>query len=79
MIIAYRDPETKLLKKIAASISTKHAGSGDSRPVIVLSTGEIVDTLTWNLRECQVVQATQQERHPLAEILNRGEKGSKSA
>ena len=70
MILSYRDPETKFYRKVAASITIKRAGSGDAQPVIVLSTGEVVDTLCWNLREYQVVQATQQESHLLLEILN---------
>ena len=71
MILTYRHPETKLRKKIAASITIKHAGSGYGQPVIMLSTAEMVDVLSWHLSEYQVIDATQQERHLLAEILNR--------
>ena len=71
MILTYRNPETKLYKKVAASITIKHAGSGYGQPLIVLSTGEAVDVLSWHLREYQVIDATQQERHLLSEILNR--------
>jgi hypothetical protein len=73
MILTYRDPQTKLHKKVAASITIKHAGSGYGQPVIVLSTGGVVDILGWHLREYQLVDATQQERHLLSEILNRKE------
>jgi hypothetical protein len=75
MILSYREPETKLYRKAAASITMKPAGSGDAQPVIVLSTGDVVDTLSWNLREYQVVQATHQESHLLSEILNSEKKG----
>ena len=71
MILVYRDPETKLCKKVAASITIKHTESGHAQPVIVLSTGGRVDVLSWHLREYQIVDATQQERHLLGEILNR--------
>jgi hypothetical protein len=79
MILTYRDPEKKLGKKIAACIVIKHAGSDDGQPVIVLSTGEVVDLLSWHLREYRVVQATKQEWHLLSEILDRGQKGGEPA
>ena len=78
MILSYRDPEMKFYRKVAACLTIKHADSGYGQQVIVLSTGEIVDRLTWNLRECQVVQATKQEHHLLSEILNREKKGGES-
>ena len=75
MILTFRDPETKFYRKVAASITTNHTESGYGQPVIMLSTGEVVDTLSWHLREYQVVEATIQEHHLLSEILNREKKG----
>ena len=74
MILSYRDPETKFCRKVAACITIKHAESGYGQSAIVLSTGEVVDTLSWHLREYQVVQATKQEHHLLSEIFKRGKK-----
>ena len=78
MILTFRDQETKFYRKVAASITTNHTESGYGQPVIVLSTGEVVDTLFWHLREYQVVEATIQEHHLLSEILNREKKGGES-
>ena len=79
MILTYRDMDQKLVKKVAASITIRSGGPGDGQPAIVLSTGEVIDILTWNLREYQVIQATQQERQLLSEILNSESKGGESA